>query len=216
MRLGAAIHEAETIGIPSSIDPGKPSSKHATKDPDRRRVRIDPFAAAALRLLLFTGARLREILHARWADIDAERALLTVFSKTGKRHVFLPPLAIAILTALPRRGEYVLPGQVDGKPRADLNRPWRMAARRAKLEGVRLHDLRHSFASVAVSNGATLPIIGRLLGHTQCQTTMRYAHLTDDPVRDVATRTAQWISSACSTVSPAQLRVAPAASSNRS
>jgi hypothetical protein len=120
-----------------------------------------------------------------------ERALLTVFSKTGRRHIYLPPPAIAILTALPRHGEYVIPGQVDGKPRADLNRPWRMVSRRASLEGVRLHDVRHSFASVAVSGGATLPVVGRLLGHTQPQTTMRYAHLTDDPLREVANRTAQ-------------------------
>jgi integrase len=196
MRLGAAIHEAEATGIPMAIDPDKPSSKHVPRNPERRRVRIDPFAAAALRLLLFSGARLREILHAKWADVDLERALLTVFSKTGRRHVFLPPPAIAILTALPRHGEYVIPGHVDGKPRADLNRPWRMVARRARLEGVRLHDLRHSFASVAVSNGATLPIIGRLLGHTQPQTTMRYAHLADDPLREVARRTAQSIQSA--------------------
>jgi integrase len=196
MRLGTAIHEAETIGIPMTIDTDKPSSKHVPKDPERRRVRIDPFAAAALRLLLFSGARLREILHARWTDVDLERGLLTVFSKTGRRHVFLPPPAIAILTALPRHGEYVILGQVEGKPRADLNRPWRMVARRARLVGVRLHDLRHSFASVAASNGATLPVIGRLLGHTQSQTTMRYAHLSDDPLREVATRTAQSIRSA--------------------
>jgi integrase len=196
MRFGVAIHEAETTGIPMTIDPDKPSSKPKPKDPERRRVRIDPFAAAALRLLLFSGARLREILHARWADIDLERALLNVYSKTGRRHIFLPPTAIAILTALPRRGDYVIAGQIDGKPRADLNRPWRMVARRAKLEGVRLHDLRHSFASVAVSNGATLPILGRLLGHSQAQTTMRYAHLADDPVREVVKRTALSIRSA--------------------
>jgi integrase len=128
-------------------------------------------------------------------DFDTDKALLTVFSKTGRRHVFLSPPAIAILTALPRLGEHVIPGQVDGKPRADLNRPWRMVARRAALTGVRLHDLRHSFASVAVSNGATLPVVGRLLGHTQPQTTMRYAHLADDPVREVAKRTAQSIQS---------------------
>jgi integrase len=196
MRLGAAIHEAETVGVPMKIDSDQPGSKHAPKNPEKRLVRIDPFAAAALRLLLFSGARLREVLHAKWADIELERALLTVFSKTGRRHIFLPPAAVAILTALPRRGEFVIQGKVEGRPRADLNRPWRMVARRAALMGVRLHDLRHSFASVALSNGATLPIIGRLLGHTQPQTTMRYAHLADDPVREVANRTAQSIRSA--------------------
>ena len=94
--------------------------------------------------------------------------------------------AKAILSALPYRDVFVFPGEAAGKPRSDLNRPWRAVRRRAKLEGVRLHDLRHSFASVAAADGSSLPIIGKLLGHTQAQTTLRYSHLADDPLRIVA------------------------------
>lgn len=193
IRLGAAIEEAETTGIPMQIDETKETAKHAPKDPQKRRVHIDPFAAAALRLLMVSGARLREILHAEWANIDLGRGLLTVYGKTGRRHIILPSPALAILESLPRSGAYAIPGASPGKPRADLNRPWRLVARRAGLSGVRLHDLRHSFASVAVSSGASLPIIGKLLGHSQPQTTQRYAHLGDDPVREIAARTAQQI-----------------------
>ncbi|PSC03465.1 integrase [Alsobacter soli] len=192
--LGRAITIAETTGVPIRIDATKPTSKHAPKG--EQVVRIDPFAAAALRLLLISGARLREILHAEWSNIDLERGLLTVFGKTGRRHVLLSPPAVRLLESLPRCGPYVIPGALQGKPRADLNRPWRTVLRCAGLTGVRLHDLRHSFAALAAGSGASLPIIGKLLGHSQPQTTMRYAHLADAPVRDVLDRAGAQISSA--------------------
>lgn len=196
-RLGAAITEAETVGLQWEPDPAK-KSKHVAKA--NQRTKIDPDAAAALRLLIFTGARLREILHLRWTDVDLERGVLFVTGKTGRRPVILPAPAAAILSELHRRDIYVFPGERSTAerpaPRADLNRPWRAVARRASLDGVRLHDLRHSFASFAAAGGASLMIIGKLLGHTQAQTTARYSHLADDPLRAVADRVGATVAAA--------------------
>lgn len=188
-RLGDAIHEAETVGIPWEPDPGK-KVKHAPK-PENRRTKIDQFAAAALRLLLFTGCRLREILNLRWSEVDAERGVLFLpDSKTGRKTVVLSTAAMEVLSALPRLGTYVIAGEsagrADERPRSDLNKPWRSVRKRAGLDGVRLHDLRHSFASVGAGAGLGLPVIGKLLGHSQASTTQRYAHLDVDPVRRAA------------------------------
>jgi integrase len=154
---------------------------------------ISALAAAALRVLVFTGARLREVLHAQWDQIDFERAVLIVAGKTGRRVIMLPPAALAVLHQLPRMGPFVFPGggreNSERKPLSDLNRPWRLVRKIAQLEGVRLHDLRHSYASVAASSGSSLPMIGKLLGHSQPATTLRYSHLADDPLRHVANRT---------------------------
>lgn len=183
-RLGEAIREAEAVGIPH-----KPSmSKHA---PKVARTKIDASAAAALRLLIFTGCRVSEILKLRWSEVDLERGLLFLpDSKTGRKTVVLSNAAQSILTTLPRLGVYVIAsesaGQPDEKPRSDLKRPWAMIRRHAGLDDVRLHDLRHSFASVGAGSGLGLPIIGKLLGHSQASTTQRYAHLDADPVRAAA------------------------------
>ena len=91
--------------------------------------------------------------------------------------------ALALLVNLNRLGPYVVPGDDPKKPRSDLKRPWQAIARRAGLDGVRLHDLRHTYASFGAAGGLGLPIIGRLLGHTQATTTARYAHLDNDPLR---------------------------------
>jgi integrase len=188
-RLGDAIREAETIGVPWEPDPTK-KIKHAPK-PENRRAKIDQHAAAAIRLLLFTGCRLMEILNLRWAEYDAGRGLLFLpDSKTGQKTVVLSAPAIAILDALPRVGAYVVAsetaGTKDEKPRADLNRPWRAVRKRAGIEDVRIDDLRHSFASVGAGSGLGLPIIGNLLGHTQTSTTQRYAHVAVDPAKRAA------------------------------
>ncbi|QRG09283.1 integrase arm-type DNA-binding domain-containing protein [Xanthobacter dioxanivorans] len=211
-RLGDAIREAETVGIPWEPDPAK-KSKHAPKA-ENRRTRIDPYAAAALRLLLLTGARLREILHLRWDHVDLERGLLFLpDSKTGKKTIVLNGPAMSLLAELPRAGAFVIAGASAGtdeeKPRADLQRPWALVSRRAgffemtpvlMVQGkpevdakgkpklrerptVRLHDLRHTHASIGAGAGLGLPVIGKLLGHTQASTTQRYAHLDADPLR---------------------------------
>jgi integrase len=183
VRLGVAIREAETKGIPWDVDEAKPTAKHLPKE-KYRFTKIGPFAAAAIRLLLFTGCRLREILHLKWEQVDLERGLLFVAdSKTGRKTVILNAPALAVLTGLDRLGSYVVPADNPQKPRADLKRPWEAVAKRAGLEGVRLHDLRHTYASFGAGGGLGLPIIGKLLGHTQASTTQGYAHLDADPLR---------------------------------
>src|SRR6185436_1194604 len=108
-----------------------------------RFTKIAPFAAAAIRLLLFTGCRLREILHLKWEYVDLDRGLVFLAdSKTGKKTVVLNAPALAVLDGLDRLGTYVVPGEDPEKPRADLKRPWEAVAKRARLEAVRLHDLR--------------------------------------------------------------------------
>jgi integrase len=182
-RLGTAIREAETVGLVWAADETKPTAKHAPK-PENRRVTIGPHAAAALRLLLFTGARLREILHLQWEQVDFQRGLLLLTqSKTGRMTIVLNAPALAILSELPRASSFVIAGSNPGSPRRDLNAPWRLVRDRAGLKGVRLHDLRHSFASYGAGAGMGLPIIGKLLGHSQQSTTQRYAHLDADPLR---------------------------------
>jgi integrase len=182
-QLGAAIREAETKGIPWDIDEAKPTAKHLPKAKNRK-TKIGPFAAAALRLLLFTGCRLREILHLRWENVDLERGLLFLpDSKSGRKTVILNAPAMAVLTGLERIGSYVVPGDDPEKPRADLKRPWEVVSKRAGLDSVRIHDLRHTYASFGAGGGLGLPIIGKLLGHTQASTTQRYAHLDNDPLR---------------------------------
>jgi integrase len=180
-RLGEAIREAETTGILWQVDDSKPTAKHIPKN---RRTVIGPHAAAALRLLILTGARLREILGLKWEYVDMERGLLFLpDSKTGRKTIVLNAPALAVLTALPRVGSYVILGDDPEKPRHDLNRPWKLVSQHAGLEGVRLHDLRHTHASFGASAGLGLPIIGKLLGHTEPSTTQRYAHLDLDPLR---------------------------------
>lgn len=142
---------------------------------------------AALRLLLFTGARLREILHLHWEHVDMERGLLFLpDSKTGKKTIFLNEPALAVIRSLERVGDCVIPGADPKVPRADLKKPWAAVTEAANLPDLRIHDLRHSFASVGAGAGLGLPIVGRLLGHMQASTTHRYAHLDADPIRRAA------------------------------
>jgi integrase len=184
-RLGDTLREGETMGLPYSVDETKPTAKHAAKA-DHRRVKLDRYATAALRLLVLTGARLREILHAKWEQIDIERGLFFLAdSKTGKKPLYLSAAAQNVLADLPRveGNPHLIAGAKDGAPRSDLKKPWTAVSRAAGLEGVRLHDLRHSFASFGAGASLGLPIIGKLLGHSQPATTARYAHLDADPMR---------------------------------
>jgi integrase len=180
LRLGEAIREAETVGTPW-VKQSK--SKHARKS-ENRITNIGPHAAAALRLLIFTGARLREILDLRWNHVDFQRGLLFLpDSKTGKKTIVLGAAALGVLENLPHVGKFVIAGTDNEKARADLQRPWALVSKRADLAGLRLHDLRHSFASVGAGSGFGLPVIGKLLGHSNFKTTERYAHLAADPLR---------------------------------
>jgi integrase len=197
-RLGDALREAETIGFSYEVDETKPNAKHAPK-PENRRTVADPFAVAAIRLLILTGARLREILHAKWAEVDFERGMIFLpDSKTGRRPIYLSAAALAVLVGLPRihGNPHLVAGAIEGKPRADLKKPWTAVQRAAGLEGVRLHDLRHSYASVGAGASLGLVVIGKLLGHSQASTTQRYAHLDSDPMRRAADTIGATISAA--------------------
>lgn len=185
-RLGAALREAETIGLPYDVDETAPKARHAPK-PENRRTVFSPHVTGAIRLLMLTGCRLREILHLRWSEYDAERGMLFLpDSKTGRKAVVLSAAAQDVLAALPRVGIYVIASSDPGRPRHDIKKPWTAVSKRAGLKGVRLHDLRHSFASVGAAAGMSLPTIGGLLGHADAATTQRYAHLQVDPVRAAA------------------------------
>ncbi len=185
-RLGEALRRAETEGVPWVDE--EPQSKHGAK-PENRRSIFDPFAVAAIRLLILTGMRPREVLNLEWRHVDFEHgALFLPDSKTGRKTIILGGPALSLLAELPRVEDcpFVIAGRSIDKPRADLNRPWVAVRRYAKLEGVRLYDLRHSFASVGAGASLGLPIICKLLGHTQPSTTNRYAHLDADPLRHAA------------------------------
>jgi integrase len=158
-----------------------------------------PYYAAAIKLLVFTGARLGEILGLQWKWIDFERGEARLpDSKTGAKTIHLPPPALAVLAELPRVEDnpHVIVGGVKGAALVNLEKPWRVIRRAAGLEDVRLHDLRHAFASVAAASGMGLPIIGKMLGHTQAQTTQRYAHVASDPVKAAAATVADKIAAA--------------------
>jgi integrase len=176
-RLGAVLAAAERDGhvIPKDGAPAIP---------------VNPFALAGVKLLLFTGARRGEILSAKWEYLDAERGVLRLpESKTGSKTVSLNGPALAILDELPRidGNPYLFPSLTrDEQHMVRVHDAWDAIRTAAGLEDVRLHDLRHSHASIGVSAGASLPIVGRLLGHTVPQTTQRYAHVAPDPVREAS------------------------------
>ena len=149
----------------------------------------NPFVVGVIRTLAFTGARRGEIEGLRWRGVDLERGLLMLDdSKTGEKTVYLSAPALSILSGLPRvaGNEHVFPGGRPGKRTGALDKVWARVRQRAGLADVRLHDLRHSYASVGAGASLGLPIIGKLLGHTQAATTARYAHLSDHPLRRAA------------------------------
>ena len=148
-----------------------------------------PQAVAAIRLLIFTGCRSAEILNLKWDEVDFERKTLELQdSKTGRRTVILNSAALGVLDGLRanRGGEYVIPGRVPSKPLATLQKVWTQIRVEADIEDVRVHDLRHTHASFGVNHGQNLAVVGKLLGHSKIQTTQRYAHLADDPLRQAS------------------------------
>jgi integrase len=162
-----------------------------------REDRLSPGAATAVRLLLLTGCRKSEILSLSWDWVDVERCCLRLpDSKTGAKVVPLAAAAMELLNGLPRASEYVLPAGKGIGHYTGLQKDWERVRVRAGLSGLRLHDLRHSFASFAVADGHTLFMVGKVLGHKQTRTTEGYAHLATDPLRVVADRTAARIAAA--------------------
>ena len=168
-RLGAALKEIEVDGTETAS------------------------AIAAVRLLMLTGCRLSEIQKLRWQHVDLGAGELRLpDTKTGAKVVYLGDPAIAVLERIDRRdgNPWVIAGRKPESHLTDLQHPWRRIRARADLDDVRIHDLRHSFASGGLLVGEGLPMIGKLLGHTQVQTTARYAHLASDPVNSPLTKSA--------------------------
>jgi integrase len=189
-RLGGALAEAERnqpLQNGAAPTPGDKRKRHRRRQAGPPSE--SPSVIAAIRLLLFTGCRVGEILSLQWSHMDIDRRLLLLpDSKTGAKPVYLSESAMQVLCALERvpSNPYVLPGTQPGKPLLSLRTPWERLCSMARIDGVRLHDLRHSFASVGAAGGLSLPMIGALLGHTQPTTTARYAHLAASPLHDAA------------------------------
>lgn len=146
-------------------------------------------ALNAVWLLILTGCRLGEIQTLKWEYIQGNSAWLPD-SKTGAKRVYLGQAALEVLARIERveGNPYVITGKLPGSHLTDMQKPWRRIRAQAGLDDLRLHDLRHSFASNAVGLGESLPMIGKLLGHAHVQTTARYAHLADDPMKLAADR----------------------------
>ena len=148
-------------------------------------------AAAAIRLLVLTGCRRNEVLELQWNDIDRTAGELRIREgKTGGRMVPLTTEVQKVLDGIPRvtGNPWVIPGAKPGSHLKNISLPWLAVRAEAKLDGVRLHDLRHSWASRALALGESLSMIGKLLGHNRIETTARYAHLAQDAERLSADR----------------------------
>jgi integrase len=203
------IRENPTFGLSTAPDvqrdrfltPEETQRLIASINVDENRV-----AAQAIMLLLLTGGRRNEITHAKWDYIDWDkRTLLVPVSKTGRpRSITLNGQALALLRAIaPQPGNpYIFPSPVTGRPSASLHFPWVRIRERALLDDVRLHDLRHSFASFLVNKGVSLYVVQGLLGHTQPRTTQRYAHLAQDTLLEAAEVVARVVGSPMEALSP--------------
>lgn len=171
-RLGDALRNAE-----------------AGKLVSRKGARLQPQAIGILRLLIFTGARKSEIRALKWSEVNLEASRLELEdSKTGAKHVYLPPPAAEILSNIApvRDNPFVFVGNKIGTHIVNIEDAWRTVRAEAGLDNLRIHDLRHSFASVGAAGGISLQMIGALLGHREVATTARYAHLSADPMQAAA------------------------------
>jgi integrase len=178
-RLGAALDRCGRGGLPGAGQA------------------VDWRAIACIRLLVLTGARLAEVLGLQWTWINWERGFARLpDSKTGPKTIPFPAPALDLLAALKRdhhvNGDcnFVLPGNRQGCSFQGIQRPWQRIRNQAGLQNVRIHDLRHCYASHAVASGESLYIVGAILGHRSPSTTQRYAHLASEPVWLAASRTA--------------------------
>ena len=162
--------------------------------------RISAQAAAAIRLLMFTGARVGEVLSLQWQYIDLERGIASLpDSKTGFKVLQLPAPAVVVIDGLPQFNEWVFPANSESGHMINIAKAWSLILKQSGLVGWRLHDLRHAFASMMVNSGASLPIVGKILGHANISTTQRYAHLEQNPARKAAEEAAAKIADALNT-----------------
>ncbi|HYG08913.1 MAG TPA: site-specific integrase, partial [Pyrinomonadaceae bacterium] len=158
---------------------------------DRSEGQRDPRGLSIIRLLALTGCRRREIEGLRWDEVDLERGFLRLKdSKTGAKVVFLSRAAAALLARVTvmAGSPWVFPATTGTSHYQNASKIWREVRALAKLEGVRLHDLRHTYASQSLSEGASLEVVAALLGHKERRTTERYAHLASDPIKEAANR----------------------------
>ena len=157
---------------------------------------LPAYPAAALRLLMLTGCRRNEIVTLKWEHVDLDEGEIRLRdSKTGARMVPLSPAAAQVLADLPRveANPWVIPGFKPNGHLSDINHYWDRVRDRADLQDVRIHDIRHSFASRALALGESLSMIGKLLGHNKIDTTSRYAHLARDSIKASSARVADSI-----------------------
>lgn len=215
-RLGDTLVEAETVGLPWQPK-GGPNAKHTPKMVATAREVISPHAIAAIRLLMLTGCRLREILNLRWSQVKFEQGLLDLSdSKTGAKKVLIGTAAMKVLADLEHidGNPFVIAGEAKGKPRSDLKRPWKRITDHAGLnvdaEGnpqpLRLHDLRHSFASMGIASNLGLSIVGKLLGHASTSTTQRYAHVGETAERRALNEIENKIAAAAGLIETAEIK----------
>jgi integrase len=159
----------------------------------------DPFSVAAIRFLCLSGCRKGEALTLKWEQVDFDRGVLCLAdSKVGARDVPIGLPALNLLQALPRVEDnpHVFPGRASGKPIVGLQKVWERVRAVAGFSDLRLHDLRHGFASVGVNRGVSMALLQGLLGHSSPTTTSRYTHLQTDPMRAEADRIAGAIAEA--------------------
>lgn len=195
-----------------------PRERVLTTDETARLARVlaeaegqeSPFVLGAIKLILLTGCRQGEVFGLRWSEVDLERGVLRLRdSKGGPRTVILNELARDVLATLPRieGNPYVVPGWKKGTHYQGEQKAWERIRDAANLSGLRLHDLRHNYASVLANEGASLQMIGALLGHKRIATTQRYAHLVDTTLRELTEKAADALQAIASP--PARGKVTP-------
>ena len=207
-RVGEALRKAFSLAIEWGWREDNPASgfyrrlenpreRFLTKDEIDRLVNAldhdeDQRAADIIRICMLTGARVGEVRQSRFEQFNLDLLIWTKPASTTKqRRMHRVPISenVAAIVrqrqlVVPNSSPWVFPGDVAGQPVIEIRRFWKRIQREAQIEDVRIHDLRHTFASLLVSGGASLEMIGKLLGHTQLQTTQRYAHLLDAPLRE--------------------------------
>jgi integrase len=194
---GSGVNPASGIAL---FDPQNARERYLTKEETKRLMSaIEESENTQLKfivsLLLLTGARKREILDATWDEVSFERKTLRVpLSKSGKpRLIPLSTAVLSLLDKLPRfdKCPYVVPNPATRKPFVSVFLSWDNARKKAGLPEVRLHDLRHSYASSLVNAGTSIYVVGRALGHSQIKNTMRYSHLSQETLLDAAEKVAE-------------------------